>query len=533
MTFGWMWKLERENSAACGLLYDEFHAKSVALGRSYSLRSEGPKYSLRDTGCFEPDELLLGELDSILERLIDRMKGRLSGMSSLHDDAHPEKANIRALLCTEEPEQAAPTNVVKLARQVEREMLTRLREEGVGIKRDMSYVFDDDEFIKNFQSLLHSMPGWLLPDRVVLWSRLNASVPRLVGLFLGNLPKRDQGICPRPGDALALSYHPTIKRGDSWVGCKVPAFHVLATSYRLGEPVATSLERFRRFEPLGLKVPDVPKEILESFSVDAGDLKALSPALDGNGPWIAKAHPIHLIKAAHALDETIGATVRRVQRFAPLGIQVPEADLAALADLRVNMQDMNLLSCFDFLPRDHRPESKVPLSYILWAANGLGKTVGMILEQLKRFTPVGLEVPDVDPSSVAELHVDRKDLVALNVYQEAAATAPDTLVPAIPVLRAAMLNQETLKKTLQRLQPFAVLGFKLPMVDPQKLAGVLVNNEDLMLLSRGLDGEEPLLHDTVVSKAHIRKAAKKLGKPVAQIRERLRQLSLLINLTIE
>ena len=171
-------------------------------------------------------------------------------------------------------------------------------------------------------------------------------------------------------------------------------------SARLNETVAETLKRLQKFIPLGLEVPEVEPESLGNFSATSEDLVALSSQLDGQYPyWHNRISLAQLILAAKRLNESIAKTLKRLQKFIPLGLEVPEIDSESLDNFTVTEEDLIALSP-SLDGKSALDKDQVSPAHIVLAANKLKDSIAQTFQRLQRFVPLGLEIPQVDWDSL-------------------------------------------------------------------------------------------------------------------------------------
>ena len=89
-------------------------------------------------------------------------------------------------------------------------------------------------------------------------------------------------------------------------------------------------------------------------------------------------------------------------------------------------------------------------------------------------------------------------------------------------LRAAESLNESVGSVLRRLQRLAPFGLVAPDLSSDEFKNFMVTEEDLILISRDLDGQAPWIENTV-SRDHLKNAALKLDKLEEEILSRFKQ----------
>jgi hypothetical protein len=231
--------------------------------------------------------------------------------------------------------------------------------------------------------------------------------------------------------------------------------------------------------------------------------------------------PAHIVLAAARLEEPIAVTLKRLQKFAPLGLEVSEANPETLGDLMVSEEDLIALSR-ELEEKEKRPwpKKRMPPTQVVLASAHLNEPVAQTLKRLQKFTPLGLEVPEVEPESLGDLSATPEDLIALSEKLDGEISYEGDRMSLAQVILAAKQLNEHIAKTLKRLQKFVPLGLEVPEIDSESLYNFTVSEKDLIALSKSLDGRIALDKDQVPP-AHIVLAADKLKESITQIIKRL------------
>ena len=111
--------------------------------------------------------------------------------------------------------------------------------------------------------------------------------------------------------------------------------------------------------------------------------------------------PAHVLRTAVKLKEPVSETLKRLRRFAPLGLEVPEidADLKSLDEFIGD--EKNLIALSKYL-NEESPllEDNVHPARVVIAACALNEAVPVTLERMRRFAPLfGINLPEGDPNS--------------------------------------------------------------------------------------------------------------------------------------
>lgn len=209
-------------------------------------------------------------------------------------------------------------------------------------------------------------------------------------------------------------------------------------------------------------------EIFNQCLATQEDMIIFSKNLDGEAPWFKEKIPNwHIVRASVALNETLAATLKRLQRFIPLGVEVPETNPDSLGDFIVNQDDMTALSQ-DLDQNEPWLENEVSLNHILRVSMWLKKPVATILERLQKLSSLGFKVPSIDPELLGDLIVSQADLIVLSEDLDAAEPWIKGEISPFHITCSAQRLNEPITTTLERLNRFAaILNLKLPEGDPE------------------------------------------------------------------
>jgi len=179
-----------------------------------------------------------------------------------------------------------------------------------------------------------------------------------------------------------------------------------------------------RYEVINLSIAcleSIPASMQPEFCPvpEPRDTIVLSKSLDPNVFYFRQINfqisPAHIVLAAAHLEEPIAVTLKRLQRFAPLGLEVSEVNPDSLSNLTTTEEDLIALSSsLDGKNKIAWEEKRIPPAQVVIAAARLNEPVAATLKRLQKFTPLGLEVPEVEPESLGDLSAIPEDLIALS-----------------------------------------------------------------------------------------------------------------------
>jgi hypothetical protein len=381
-------------------------------------------------------------------------------------------------------------------------------------------------------SILLDMPVWMLPYRILLWEQYG--LLQISASSIKSLPEwMNPGVCPvpRPEDALALSIsltNPSRRHPRYWHSARreyknrIPVAHIVLVSFQLNEPVAKTLERLQRFTHLGLEVPQLDPQSLGNLTATEEDLIALSDKSDKQFLNVSKSleddrtSVAYVILTAERLGESIAATLKRLQRFAPLGLEVPNVEPQLLDSLSATPEDLIAFS--------QMRENQISAAQVVLVAERLSEPIVATLKRLQRFVPLGLEVPNVEPQHIHSLSTTLEDLIALSKNLDGKSPLLKNQISVTHLVKAAERLNEPIHKTLERLERFSLLGLEVPNVNPQHLDSLSMTSEDLIALPEDFDGKSPWPKNQLPV-THLVRATERLNEPIHKTLERLERFA--------
>ena len=121
-----------------------------------------------------------------------------------------------------------------------------------------------------------------------------------------------------PEDIIALSI--SLDGEEALARNLISPAQILFASNKLNEPISDTINRFSKFVPIGLKLPNIDLSFSDHVSVTPDDLIILSEDLDeiieGKIAWSDHRLPVaKLVRSAQKLNEPIRETFKRFQKF--------------------------------------------------------------------------------------------------------------------------------------------------------------------------------------------------------------------------
>lgn len=245
--------------------------------------------------------------------------------------------------------------------------------------------------------------------------------------------------------------------------------------------------------------------------------------------------PAHIVHAAKILDEPLSSTVRRYQKFASLGLKVPEINLSLLDGLNIEEEDIIALSrrIFETIVsaqdenktqwRQPWIEEQISAAQIILAATRLNESIGQTIKRLQKFKPVGLEVVNLEPEELKEIKITPEDIIALSKGLDGQeAWSKDFISPVQIAFVARQLN-EPIIATLKRFERFLNIGLKLPQVNLDSLNNFRATEEDVIALSVGDISQRVAWSEGRLPVAQLVQVAWRLGEPLNDVVKRFQR----------
>jgi hypothetical protein len=306
---------------------------------------------------------------------------------------------------------------------------------------------------------------------------------------------------------------------------KVTLVHILRSANWINEPLGKTIERFQRFFALGIAGISMPKNIPKStknYKVKHDDLKLLCKDLmidNDERNWLEdNVTPLHIIQAATVLKQHVSEIINSLQKFAPLGLEIPKIPAKLYSEYIANQEEMIAFS-ENLDGKAPWFKEKISSLQIIRASVVLNETVATTLTRLQRFIPLGVEVPNSDPNLLGDFMANLYDITALSQDLDQNEPWLESEISLHHIFRVSMWLKMPVTNILSRLQRLAPLGFILPEVDTELLEDLIVTQADLIVLSQDLDGAEPWIEGEVTD-FHLTCAAQRLNEPIEVTQKR-------------
>ncbi len=388
------------------------------------------------------------------------------------------------------------------------------------------------------------IPWWILPYRVVLWG--NHGLFKISEEFSASIPKlMKPENCPRaePGDGTSIIEDiPPPGYGTWCISEYVPPAHMVHVAKKLDESLALTVRRFQKFSGLGLKIPEIDFASLNEIDIEEEDIIALSrrieevfdPLDEGKTqwrrPWIQnRISAAQIVLASTRLNEPIGRTIKRLQKFQPIGIKIVSIESKDLEEIKITPEDLIALST-GLDGQGAWSKNFISPVQIAFVARQLNEPITATLRRFERFLNIGLKLPDVDLESINGFRATEEDMIALSIGDIGERVAwSEKQLPIAQLVQAAWRLGEPLNQALKRFQRFTPLGLVLPQVDLDLITEIAVTREDALAFSEQFTPAysrvvSTWLEDQVTS-AHLITASINLNESIADTFNRFQKFS--------
>jgi hypothetical protein len=226
----------------------------------------------------------------------------------------------------------------------------------------------------------------------------------------------------------------------------------------------------------------------------------------------------------------MGELVQRIRQFVPLGVELPAMDEQEIASLKIREEDLILLSQ-DLDGRGPWLEATVSLLHLLRASAKLMRPMGELVQRIRQFVPLGVKLPDLDEQEIASLKIREEDLILLSRNLDGRVPWLEGTVSPVHLLRASAKLKRPMGELVQRIRQFVPLGFELPDLEWQMPDQLQVTDDDVLMLSKHLDGELPMLQGDVPP-LHLARAADLRNEPLTTTFARMKEFSSILGLNL-
>ncbi len=544
LTYPWLYSFAHYRP----LIADVIFERALAAGYRYWDLS-GDTVDASVAGCFAPDGAILAGPDELVEWRLTALVAAgcyhklLAGGPDWHRAVRARPSD--ALMLSADVDAAAPwldptdivalAHLVRAARRIGRsasEIANRLEALGhtVAVGHE-SVGADPDDLVLMSRDADGTRP-WLdtatpvtLPYLLKAAHRTSRPVPDVVARLRGVGYTIDVDVTALPVEMLEPNDLVITSRdldaSHPWLDPAEPVslIHVVRAANRIAADASVVAARLA-----ALGFPLAPG--CESLHTEADDLVLLSRDLDSVAPWLDPAEmvaPVHLVRAAERTGRPVPLVAARLSSFGFTLGRLPDGDLELTpSDLVIASRELS------GNPTWLDPARPVSTMHLLRAAEVTSQPAGTVASRLNR---LGYDVA-ADPDQLLVDALDPDDAIMTSVDLDGMHPWLDVAqpVPALHVLRAARVTGRDIHDIAARLTVFGyTIGNKLGDLTTEQLT-----REDLVIMSRDLDGSDPWLPlDERIFLPHLLHASRRTHRPVREIAARLRQLGFPVDADVD
>ncbi|MDW5322522.1 caspase family protein [Plantactinospora sp. KLBMP9567] len=300
------------------------------------------------------------------------------------------------------------------------------------------------------------------------------------------------------------------------------------------DPVTASYTLHTGWQALRAIAREIGSRDFAGFDERLARFRRLLDIVDPGGPVTVP----HLVDLAYYLDCGIGAVTEYLRTLLPDTIdlsQLPTEALTSVATCHHWEERLALIGPWHRTSEpDAEPSWQLGAGDIVVAASSARQSVGEFLDDLEPYRALGAPLPELDKATLAafrDLVPDRYDRALLTRIDQHGQEFYRDTVDALELIQVAGRFGWTVAYAHQRLARFVPLGVTLDYpVDA--CPDDLVHWQDLLVVTRYLDGQAPALCGTV-GPAHVAAAADEVGESTGQVRARLRRYAALLGFQVD
>ncbi|MEH2205265.1 MAG: caspase family protein [Nostoc sp.] len=232
-----------------------------------------------------------------------------------------------------------------------------------------------------------------------------------------------------------------------------------------------------------------------------------------------------IILSSIKLNKPLSFIIKQLQRFAFLGLEVTQVEPEIVDNLNLTLEDINLFkNDLGFI--NHKLfDDKISVAYIVRSAQKLGHPIDTIFKRLQRFETLGLQLPKVNLQYISELSIIPEDILLLSSNLDGKTPLREDKISVIHLILASQNFSEPIASIIVKLKRFEVFGLKLPQLDLETIKDISITEQDLIAISKNLDGKAPFLEE--ISTIHLIIASDRLNESIANTFKRLQKLEVL------
>jgi hypothetical protein len=309
---------------------------------------------------------------------------------------------------------------------------------------------------------------------------------------------------------------------------------IVETAYDLDLDELEVFDGLQKFAPLGFRLP-AREAVVAWMEASLPDRRCVSRDLDGERPFRSgEMSVLQLVHLSQEMREPLSTVLSRLQRHAALfDLRLPRLDVDAVNAVGITRADLNLISDVVLRSREAINGEVPPLRIAAHAFERKERIRAVIdrLPDLVRTLQVDLQFPSTDElGETGDVVPTAEDLLALSEDLRYRARSQCGEVSALHAIRLAGRLGQSIGSALERLRRFEGLGLRVPLTCSDACAQRIPAWQDIVVLTKHLDGQEPLVSE--VTNAHVARAAAVVQESPAVVVERLRDFASLTGATI-
>jgi hypothetical protein len=293
---------------------------------------------------------------------------------------------------------------------------------------------------------------------------------------------------------------------------------IIRAAFETRQSIGLTIRQLQALSSPSTRFPSITSDLEDIFVSEEG-LKLLSRDLDARAPWLSTNVPlVHIAKASLALDKPISELAESLQSFSCLGLAIPSVQFLHNMAL-LSQEDIRFLSLLNIGPYLSN-NSIVPVWQIASLAQNYFQSIGNIVRRFQRLELLGIHLPSIHSASFDEFFVDANDVSLLYLCRDEEVNDTPNFVSAACIVVAAVEFAQPIRTVLEHVRRFEPLGLVVPAPEPNQVDSIQLTIEDLIVLSKNLNGLPPWIGNTVPF-SRIMRSAVRLCQPVGAV---LRQL---------
>ena len=142
-------------------------------------------------------------------------------------------------------------------------------------------------------------------------------------------------------------------------------------------------------------------------------------------------------------------------------------------------------------------QNHIPLGHLWFCSLKLKKKIDEIYSKVDPMRFLGYNLPKLDSAILNSGSIGEKELRLLSQNLDGCFPWVKERISISHFLYVCLKMEESVSRIYQRFQSIGKLGFEIPQIDKSILQNYVLREEDLLLLSKNMNGEYPLFHDMI------------------------------------